>query len=85
MNTPRGRLIALVALVLLALGLQACETTSHRIIRQGFQADGDRVKFLYEEVPGFERGIIECHVDDHGELYDCHELGIVFRTGEEEL
>lgn len=83
MKRPTTRLVALVGLMIAAFALQACETTSHRVIQQGFQADGDRVKFLYEEIPSYERGILECHVADDGELYDCQELEIVFNYEEE--
>ncbi len=77
------RMAALVSLAVFAFALQACETTSHRVIQQGFQADGDRIKFLYEEIPSYERGIIECYVAEDGELYDCQDINIVFNIEED--
>lgn len=84
MNTRIFWLITWVGVVVLAVVLSACTATSHRVIQQGFEADGDRVKFLYEEIPSYERGILECHVADDGELYDCQELKIVFNYEEDE-
>ena len=83
MNRRMCRMAALVGLILLGFTLQACQTTSYRVIQQGFQADGDRVKFLFQEIPSYERGIIECYVADGGELYDCQEINIVFNIEEE--
>ena len=84
MNLRIAHRLILLLLVVTALALSGCEVTSHRVIQQGFQAEGDRVKFLYEEIPGYERGILECHVAEDGELYDCREIPIVFNYGEEE-
>ncbi len=77
---PNAALALCVALAALSM---ACQPTTQRVVQQGFQAEGDRVKFLYEEVPGHERGILECRVADDGELYDCLEISLVFPTDDQ--
>lgn len=78
MNSTIQSMAALLICAALAAASVACQPTTQRIVQQGFQAEGDRVKFLYEEVPGHERGILECQVADDGELHDCQEISLVF-------
>ena len=82
MNRKMIRISGLLSLVLLAFALQACQMTTTRVVQQGFQASDDRVKFLYHESPGDNRGIIECRVAEDGELYDCRDLNLVFEGDE---
>ena len=78
MKPTTQSLMALLICAVLAAASLACQPTTQRIVQQGFQAEGDRVKFLYEERPGHERGILECRVADNGELHDCQEISLVF-------
>lgn len=83
-HRPCRVLLLMGALVLVAFVLQGCETTSNRVIKQGFQSGEDRIKFLYEDATSKERGVLECRVGDQGHLSDCREVDLVFADEEGE-
>lgn len=76
------RSAVLLGFIGLMLLLQACQVTTQRVVEQGFQVQDDKVMFLYHETPSNDRGLLECSVDENGDVYDCRDINLVFNYTE---